>query len=88
MWTLSTTEEARTLASLACKALFSFCDSVRELFNKAILALAVARSLSFVAICFERSFDSDTKAFCATRSLRREAIRSFAAIRTINADSY
>lgn len=78
--TLSTTDEARTLASLACRALFSFCASVREVFRRASFELAVTRSLSLVAICFERSFDSWAKAFCTARSFRKEAIRSLAAV--------
>lgn len=78
---LSTAVEAlRELANLACKALFSFCASDKEVDSWSARACVLARSASRVMISFSRDAESFESAFWVASSFFSETMRSFAAV--------
>ena len=85
---LSTAVEAlRELANLACRALFSFCASEREVDSWSARACVLARSASRVMISFSRDAESLDSAFCVASSFFSETMSSFAAGKCKNRDS-
>lgn len=77
---LSTAAEAlRELASLAWRALFSFCASEREEESWSARACVLARSASRIVICFWRERESWEIDLWVEISFLREAIKSSAA---------
>ena len=77
---LSTAVEAlRELASLACKALFSFCASEREVDSWSARACVLDKSASRVMISFSRDAESLDNAFWVASSFFSETMRSSAA---------
>lgn len=77
---LSTAADAlRELANLACRALFSFWASEREVDSWSASACVLARSASRVTSSFSRDAESLESACWVASSFFSELMRSFAA---------